>query len=348
MVVLALILGLPSSARSSRALVARTRVAPLEVDARARARGARRAGELLQQAKDELERAFKARAADALRENGESFLQLARAQFEQLPRRGASEDLGRRQQAVEHLVKPIRESLERVDGQVKTLEQSRRQDYGSLLDAAPRARRDQRAPALRDRHARDRAPRAGRPRPLGRDAAPERRRGGRDARALRLRRAGRRRGRGRQPATSRPRRAAPGGGKHIVVDAKVPLQAYLDALEARDGDARASALDEASRGTSATTSRSSARRRTGRSSRPRPTSWSCSCPARRFFRAAHRAGPVAARAPRPTQRVHHREPDHADRAAPGGRRRLARGAVAESAREVQRARPRALRAARRR
>ena len=44
----------------------------------------------------------------------------------------AREDLTTRQLAVEQLVKPIKESLEKVDLQAQALEKTRREDYGTL------------------------------------------------------------------------------------------------------------------------------------------------------------------------------------------------------------------------
>src|SRR6266850_3809872 len=59
---------------------------------------------LLAQAAHDLTARFDALAADALRKNNESFLELA------------STKLGQKEQAVEHLVGPLRESLQKVDG----------------------------------------------------------------------------------------------------------------------------------------------------------------------------------------------------------------------------------------
>ena len=70
---------------------------------------------------------FKALSAETL----ERTVELAKGQFEQY-RDSAAQELRRRHDSFEQLVKPIKESLERVDGQVKTLEQSRREDHGAL------------------------------------------------------------------------------------------------------------------------------------------------------------------------------------------------------------------------
>ena len=76
--------------------------------------------EAAEQASAQLEQAFKALSADALRENNEAFLQLARSQFEGL-RSTATGELEQRRQAVEQLVAPIREALQRFDGKVGEL-----------------------------------------------------------------------------------------------------------------------------------------------------------------------------------------------------------------------------------
>ena len=82
---------------------------------------------LVETARAEMATQFKGLSAEAL----ERTVELAKGQFEQY-RDSAAQELQRRHQSFEELVKPIRESLERVDGQVKTLEQARRQDFGTL------------------------------------------------------------------------------------------------------------------------------------------------------------------------------------------------------------------------
>jgi DNA recombination protein RmuC len=75
---------------------------------------------------EQTERAFAARfdalAADALRKNNESFLELASAK------------LGQKEQAVEHLVAPLKESLQKVDGKLQELEVARKGAYSSLAE----------------------------------------------------------------------------------------------------------------------------------------------------------------------------------------------------------------------
>jgi DNA recombination protein RmuC len=82
--------------------------------------GAAGAWLLLRTKNAELSARFGALAAEALRRNNESFIDLASGKLEQ------------KEHAVAQLVKPLKESLERVSEQAEALERSRREDYGSL------------------------------------------------------------------------------------------------------------------------------------------------------------------------------------------------------------------------
>lgn len=87
----------------------------------------------LEDAQARLSDAFKALSADALRHNNQSFLELARttlAQFQE----GARGDLEKRQQAIDSLVKPIRESLEKVDVRIGEIEKTRASAYSALSE----------------------------------------------------------------------------------------------------------------------------------------------------------------------------------------------------------------------
>jgi DNA recombination protein RmuC len=86
---------------------------------------------LMQQARESLGDTMKALAADALATNNQSFLELAKAQLEQLQQR-TTQDLEQRKQAVEHLVQPIQESLQKVDGKLQQLEVARTRAYSEL------------------------------------------------------------------------------------------------------------------------------------------------------------------------------------------------------------------------
>ena len=81
--------------------------------------------------KQALENAFKSLSADALKDNNAAFLNLAKAslgEFQQV----AKGDLEKRQQAIDALVGPVKESLEKVDQKIHALERVREQAYGEI------------------------------------------------------------------------------------------------------------------------------------------------------------------------------------------------------------------------
>lgn len=82
-------------------------------------------------AHERLTNEFKALSADALRSNRADFLEQAKQAFAQLQQQSAG-DLEQRKQAVEALVKPIRESLEKVDTKIAEIEKARAGAYGAL------------------------------------------------------------------------------------------------------------------------------------------------------------------------------------------------------------------------
>ncbi len=191
---------------------------------------------LLEQAKGELATSFKALCSDALKSNNTSFLELARTQLEQF-QATAREDLSSRHRAVEQLVTPIKESLEKVDGQVRHLEQARREAYGSLSQQVQslaetqdrlRLETGNLVTALRAPHVRGRWGEMQLKRVVEMagmvahcdfvEQATTVESGGRVLRP--------------DLVVKLP------GGKNVVVDAKAPLHAYLDGLEAPDEETR--------------------------------------------------------------------------------------------------------------
>lgn len=82
-------------------------------------------------AHERLTNEFKALSADALRSNRADFLEQAKQAFAQLQQQSAG-DLEQRKQAVEALVKPIRESLDKVDNKIAEIEKARAGAYGAL------------------------------------------------------------------------------------------------------------------------------------------------------------------------------------------------------------------------
>jgi DNA recombination protein RmuC len=82
-------------------------------------------------AHERLTNEFKALSADALRANRIDFLEQAKQAFAHLQQQSAG-DLEQRKQAVEALVKPIRESLDKVDAKIGEIEKARAGAYGAL------------------------------------------------------------------------------------------------------------------------------------------------------------------------------------------------------------------------
>lgn len=88
---------------------------------------------LLEDAQARLSDAFKAMSSEALQNNNQSFLHLAKATLEKF-QETARGDLELRQQAIGDLVKPLRESLEKVDQKIQDIETARAVAYSSLTD----------------------------------------------------------------------------------------------------------------------------------------------------------------------------------------------------------------------
>lgn len=86
---------------------------------------------LIERSKRELRAAFEQSANETLRHNGEIFLQLARESFgrEQTAAQGA---LKERETAIAQLLAPIRSALEKTEQQVSALERERREAFTSL------------------------------------------------------------------------------------------------------------------------------------------------------------------------------------------------------------------------
>jgi len=86
---------------------------------------------LLNEAKEKLADAFKALSAEALKSSNEEFLQLARTKLESF-QKDAQGELEKRQQAIDELVRPVKETLQRFDNQVQQMEKERISAYEGL------------------------------------------------------------------------------------------------------------------------------------------------------------------------------------------------------------------------
>src|SRR5882724_4802521 len=191
--------------------------------------------DLINRATDELREAFQALASDALKSNNQSFLQLAKASLEKFQSE-AKGDLEARQKAVETLVAPIKDSLSKVDSQIQQMEKERSQAYGSLTEQVQSLIGTQKAlqaetgnlvkalrtPSVRGRWGEIQLKRvveiAGMTAFCDFDEQ--------------------------VTVSTSDGRLRPDlvvklpGGKNVVVDAKTPLQAYLEAVEATDDEVR--------------------------------------------------------------------------------------------------------------
>ncbi len=88
---------------------------------------------LLDEARQKLSDAFKALSADALKSSNQSFLELARETLERY-QEAAKGDLQTRQKAIDELVKPLKESLDKVDGRIREIENARTTAYVTLTE----------------------------------------------------------------------------------------------------------------------------------------------------------------------------------------------------------------------
>lgn len=175
--------------------------------------------------------AFRALSAEALSKSSDSFLQLAVERFRTLQQEAKGE-LAQREQAIQALVSPLGEALERYQGEVRDMERERQTAYGSienylktLGETSQRLQHETASlvtaftkPGVKGRWG-----------------------------ELTLRRVVEAAGMSQycdfveQPTAESPEgRRRPDlivklpGGRTIVVDAKVPLKAYMDAMEAPD------------------------------------------------------------------------------------------------------------------
>ncbi|MEQ8206948.1 MAG: DNA recombination protein RmuC, partial [Woeseia sp.] len=95
-------------------------------------------------ANSKLTAAFSELANQSLKANSENFLRLAEQNLSTHQER-AKRELGEREQAVENLVKPIRDALQQSQQQISELEKSRSEAYGSIRSQLETMQLNQRA-----------------------------------------------------------------------------------------------------------------------------------------------------------------------------------------------------------
>ncbi len=86
---------------------------------------------LLDEAQVKLTHTFEALSAQTLKSNNQAFLDLAKSTFETIQAQ-ARGDLDKRQQAIDGLIAPLKESLERYEREIQEMERTRQTAYGGL------------------------------------------------------------------------------------------------------------------------------------------------------------------------------------------------------------------------
>ncbi len=206
--------------------------------------GAAEKAALLEAAREQLANAFKALSAEALQTNNQQFLELAKGQFENLQLQ-SKHDLELRQQKIDDSLKPIRESLGKVDLQIQEIEKIRVGAYQSLTQQVEQLMREQ---VLLRSETTNLVGALKQPGVRGRWGE------------IQLRRVVELAGMlsycdfvEQLSVETEEGRLRPDlivklpGGRNVIVDSKVPLAGYLAALEARDDATRALKLQEHAR-----------------------------------------------------------------------------------------------------
>jgi DNA recombination protein RmuC len=108
-------------------------ISVLKADLAAERRATHERSESFKQAAEALSEKFKALSRDALKDNNQEFLNLAHATLQKF-QATAKGDLDQRQQAIDQLVRPLKESLEKVDGRIGEIEKARAGAYAELRE----------------------------------------------------------------------------------------------------------------------------------------------------------------------------------------------------------------------
>jgi len=187
---------------------------------------------VLRDAQERLSDTFKALSSEALRNNNQSFLELAKSRLETFQQE-AKGDLEARQKAVDEMVKPIRESLAKVDGKLGELEKSRIAAY-TALDVQLKGLVDTHLPRLQSETA-NLVKALRQPQTRGRWGEIQLKRVVEMAQMLDHCDFVEQESRNLEEGRLRPDMIVRlPGGKQVVVDAKTPLTAYLEAAESSD------------------------------------------------------------------------------------------------------------------
>lgn len=194
---------------------------------------------LLENAERKLADSFKALSSDALSTNSKLFLEMARAALGEQQERTKT-DLDTRSQAIDTLVQPLRESLEKVDVRIAELEKVRAHAYGELSEQVRALAQGNMQLQLETANL-VKALRT--PQVRGRWGEIQLKRVVELAGMLEYCDFSEQ-----ASVTTSDGRLRPDmvvrlpGGRNVVVDSKAPLQAYLEALECKDDAARTACM----------------------------------------------------------------------------------------------------------
>lgn len=111
----------------------KSHIAQLETSLIEQTKSAQEKLEIMTTSQQKLADSFKALSADALKNNSHSFLELATAKLEKF-QEGAKGDLHLRQKAIDDLVKPVKESLDKFDSKIQEIEKQRSSAYATLSE----------------------------------------------------------------------------------------------------------------------------------------------------------------------------------------------------------------------
>ena len=192
---------------------------------------------LLNEAQARLSDAFKALSSEALKSNNTVFLNLAQATLEKF-QEGARNDLDKRQTAINQLVKPVQETLQKFDVKISEVEKARIEAYSGLQQQV-RGLSDTNQMLVRA---------MGKPGVRGRWGEVQLRRVVEIAGMLEYCDFEQQVNVKTEDGSLRPDLVVRlPGGKSLVVDAKTPMNAYLEAIDAPDDLTRKAKLIEHAR-----------------------------------------------------------------------------------------------------
>ncbi len=224
--------------------IAQTKIAQLETNLQQERKQTEEKLKLLEEAKRQLSDTFKALASDTLKSSNTSFLELAKTHLEKF-QESAQGDLEKRQLAIDEMVKPVKESLGKVDAKLQEIEKSRVEAYAGLSEQVKSLRETQESlrgetsnlvKALR------------RPQVRGRWGEIQLRRVVEMAGMLNYCDFYEQESTATEGGALRPDLLVRlPGKKNVVVDAKAPLNAYLEAVEAQDDETRSARLKDHAR-----------------------------------------------------------------------------------------------------